>query len=147
MTQRQEEAEWLCNVFREDAETIWHSYSGAMMSLPYHYRNGHIAMVDVRMLDDGRVRVSDDGGAAKNEGLTMREVKRICRKHGLRYETIDDDLTMPLCCDIYRIVERKDFVPAVWDILEAIIEARYGDEKKHESQRTKRAAAKKVDYR
>ena len=125
MTQRQEEAERLCNVFRETSETVWSDYGGANMSLPYHYRNGHVAMVAVRVLDDGRVRVSDDGGAAKNEGLTIQEVKRICRKHGLRYETIDDDLTMPLCCDIYRIVDKKDFVSSVWDILEAILEARY----------------------
>lgn len=125
MTQRQEEAERLCNVFRETAETIWHDYNGATMSLPCHYSNGIVAMAKVKVMEDGRVYVSDDGGAAKNEGLTIQEVKRICRKHGLRYETIDDDLTMPLCCDMYRIVEKKDFVPAVWDIIEAILEARY----------------------
>lgn len=130
MTQRQEEAERLCNVFRETAETIWRDYNGATMSLPYHYSNGHVAMVKVDVMEDGRVRVSDDGGAAHNEGLTIQDVKRICRKHKLRYETIDDDLTMPLCCDMYRIVEKKDFVPAVWDIIEAILEARWAGKKR-----------------
>lgn len=125
MTQRQEEAEQMCHTFRETAETIWRSYSGSAMSLPYHYSNGHVARVKVNVMEDGRVRVSDDGGAAHNEGLTIQDIKRICRKHKLHYETIDDDLTMPLCCDMYRIVEKKDFVPAVWDIIEAILETRY----------------------
>lgn len=130
MTQRQEEAEQMCHIFRETAETIWRSYNGATMSLPYHYSNGHVAMVKVDVMEDGRVRVSDDGGAAHNDGLTIQDVKRICRKHKLRYETIDDDLTMPLCCDMYRIVEKKDFVPAVWDIIEAILEARWAGKKR-----------------
>lgn len=74
--------------------------------------------------------MSDNGGAAPNEGLTIQNVKRICRKHSLRYEAIDENMAMPLCCDMYRIVEKKDFVSAVWDILEAILEARYTGGKK-----------------
>lgn len=130
MTQRQEEAEQLCHIFRETAEVIWRSYNGAEMNLPCHYSNGFVAMVKVKVMEDGRVYVSDNGGAARNEGLTIQDVKRICRKHKLRYELIDDDLTMPLCCDMYRVVEKKDFVPAVWDIIEAILEARYMGGKK-----------------
>lgn len=90
MTQRQEEAERLCYTFRENAETIWRYYDSATMSLPYHYSNGIVAMVRVKVMEDGRVYVSDNGGAAPNEGLTIQNVKRICRKHSLRYETIDE---------------------------------------------------------
>lgn len=130
MTQRQEEAERLCHTFRETAETIWRYYDSATMSLPYHYSNGIVAMVRVKVMEDGLVYVSDNGGAAPNEGLTIQNVKTICRKHGLCYETIDENMAMPLCCDMYRIVEKKDFVSAVWDIIEAILEARYVGGKK-----------------
>jgi hypothetical protein len=116
--------QYLCEVFHETAMTVWNvDEESVKMSLPYHFTDGAPAMIEARIMPDGKIRVSDCGLIAAHEPLTPADVYEICDEHGLKYLLKDESDEPPLDCEMYEIVDRNFFCDAVWDIIDAIMAA------------------------
>lgn len=118
-----EKLEVFCKTFRGVYMSIWRDGDCVMMNLPLIFSDGYMAVINTRMMPDGKVRVSDDGRIATHEPLTPADVYEICDEHGLKYLLKDESDEPPLDCEMYEIVDRNFFCDAVWDIIDAIMAA------------------------
>ena len=61
--------EHLCDIFREIIMPVWVSQDSVKMSLPYRFSDFAPAMIEARIMPDGKIRVSDCGLIAAHEPL------------------------------------------------------------------------------
>lgn len=115
--------EYLCKIFREIVMPVWIGRDSVKMILPYRFSDFAPAMIEARIMSDGKIRVSDCGLIAAHEPLTPADVYEICDEHGLKYLLKDESDEPPLDCEMYEIVDRNFFCDAVWDIIDAIMAA------------------------
>ena len=119
-----ERLEVFCKMFRGVYMRIWREGDCVMMDLPLIFSDGCMAVINTRMMPDGKVRVSDDGRIAMHEPLTPADVYEICDKHNLEYVLKDESDDLPLDCEIYKVVDRLHFHDAVFAIIKASMDAR-----------------------
>lgn len=62
--------------------------------------------------------ISDDGCIARHNPVNLADIRVLCLRYGLEYSIIGDRKAVPLDCEIYRIVEGKNFRDAIWEIME-----------------------------
>lgn len=115
--------EYLCKIFREIVMPVWIGRDSVKMTLPYRFSDSAPAMIEARIMPDGKIRVSDRGLIAAHEPLTPADVYEICDEHGLKYLLKDESDEPPLDCEMYEIVDRDFFCDAVLDIIDAIMAA------------------------
>lgn len=119
------ELEDLCEFFRKTAMIVWRDEANCVkMSLPYYFSDACTAIVKIKLLPDGKLRVSDDGRIARHEFLTPTDIHVVCRKWCLEYQMNGDSENLPLECEMYTVVEKTHFGEAVWKIIDAIMDAR-----------------------
>lgn len=118
------ELELLCEIFRKINMSIRRNGDCVMMNLPLIFSDGYMAVINTRMMPDGKVRVSDGGRIAMHEPLTPADVYEICDKHNLEYDLKDESDDPPLDCEIYKVVDKLHFCEAVFAIIKASMDAR-----------------------
>lgn len=111
----------LCEMFRDRVMDVSAGGHYVRMDLPYRFSDGCRAIVKVAMMRDGMILVSDDRRIAIHEPLTPEDIKRICRRSGLKFIMDDESDDPPLHCEMYKIIDKGDFGLAVWDIINAIV--------------------------
>lgn len=112
---------YLCKKFRGSVMNISADGYYVRMDLPYVFSDGCRAIVDISMMINGKILISDDGRIAMHEPLTPEDVKMICRKANLEFAMDDEDDDPPLYCQMYKITDQDGFRLAVWDIIHAIV--------------------------
>lgn len=67
--------EYLCKIFREIVMPVWIGRDSVKMTLPYRFSDFAPAMIEARIMPDGKIRVSDRGLIAAHEPADVNLVK------------------------------------------------------------------------
>ena len=110
-----------CAIFRDLEMRIWGDGDCVMMKIPLILDDGFGLVIKTRFVQKNgmsMICISDDGCIARHNPVNLADIRVLCLRYGLRYSIIGDRKAVPLDCEIYRIVEGKNFRAVIWKIME-----------------------------
>lgn len=110
-----------CAIFRDLEMRIWGDGDCVMMKIPLILDDGFGLVIKTRFVQKNgmsMICISDDGCIARHNPVNLADIRVLCLRYGLEYSIIGDRKVVPLDCEIYRIVEGKNFRDAIWEIME-----------------------------
>ena len=108
-----------CKMFRDIEMKIWNDRDCVKMNIPLS--GGFILTIKTRFAHKGknsRICISDDGSIVKYNKVTLEDINILCKRYHLEC-TIDwNEKYTSLICEIYKVVNEKNFCNAIWKIIE-----------------------------
>ena len=108
-----------CKMFRDIEMHIWNDGDCVKMKIPLS--GGFILVIKTRFVQKSkksRICISDDGCIVKYNKVTLEDINALCKRHHLEC-TIDwNEKYTSLICEIYKIVNEKNFCKTICKIIE-----------------------------
>ena len=108
-----------CKMFRDIEMKIWNDRDCVKMKIPLS--GGFILVIKTRLMQKGkksRICISDDGSIVKYNKVTLEDINILCKRCHLEC-TIDwNEKYTSLICEIYKVVNEKNFCDTIWKIIE-----------------------------
>ena len=108
-----------CKMFRDIEMKIWNDGDCVKMKIPLS--GGFILVIKTRLVQEGkksRICISDDGCIVKYNKVTLEDINILCERYHLKC-TIDwDEKYTSLNCEIYKVVDEKNFCNAIFTIMD-----------------------------
>ena len=106
-------------MFRDIEMKIWNDRDCVKMKIPLS--GGFILVIKTRLMQKGkksRICISDDGSIVKYNKVTLEDINILCKRCHLEC-TIDwNEKYTSLICEIYKVVNEKNFCDTIWKIIE-----------------------------
>lgn len=110
-----------CKMFRDIEMKIWNDGDCVKMRIPLS--DGFILVIKTRLVQKGkksRICVSDDGCIAKYYKVTLEDINILCKRYHLECTLDWNDKYTSLNCEIYKVVDDKNFCDVIWKIIEIV---------------------------
>ena len=108
-----------CKIFRDIEMHIWNDGDCVKMKIPLS--GGFMLTIKTEFVQKSkksRICISDNGCIVKYNKVTLEDINILCKRYYLEC-TIDwNDEYTSLNCEIYRVVNEKNFCNAIWKIIE-----------------------------
>ena len=108
-----------CKIFRDIEMKIWNDRDCVKMNIPLS--GGFMLTIKTKFIQESkksRICISDDGCIVEYNKITLEDINILCKRYHLEC-TIDwNDKYTSLICEIYRVVNEKNFCDAIWKIIE-----------------------------
>lgn len=108
-----------CKMFRDIKMKIWNDRDCVKMNIPLSC--GFVLVIKTIFVNKGkkpRICISDDGSIVEYNKVTLEDINILCKRHHLEC-TIDwNEKYTSLICEIYKVVNEKNFCNAIWKIIE-----------------------------
>lgn len=108
-----------CKMFRNLEMHIWTDGDCVKMKIPLS--GGFILVIKTKLVQKGkksRICISDDGCIVKYNKVTLEDINELCKRYHLECTLIWNDKYTSLKCEIYKIVNEKNFCYAIWKIMD-----------------------------
>ena len=108
-----------CKMFRAIEMKIWNDGDCVKMKIPLS--GGFILVIKTRLMHKGkksRICISDDGCIVKYNKVTLEDINALCKRYHLECTLIWNDKYTSLICEIYKVVNEKNFCNAIWKIMD-----------------------------
>ena len=106
-------------MFRDIEMKSWNDRDCAKMNIPLS--GGFMLTIKTEFAHKGknsRICISDDGSIVEYNKVTIEDINILCKRYHLEC-TIDwNEKYTSLICEIYRVVNEKNFCNAIWKIIE-----------------------------
>ena len=108
-----------CKMFRDIEMKIWKDRDCVKMNIPLS--GGFMLTIKTKFVQKSkksRICISDDGCIVKYNKITLEDINILCKRCNLEC-TIDwNEKYTSLNCEIYKIVNEKNFCNAIWKIMD-----------------------------
>ena len=108
-----------CKIFRDIEMHIWNDGDCVKMNIPLS--GGLMLTIKTKFVQkskNSRICISDDGSIVKYNKVTLEDINILCKRCHLEC-TIDwNEKYTSLICEIYRVVNEKNFCNAIWKIMD-----------------------------
>ena len=108
-----------CKMFRDIEMKIWNDRDCVKMNIPLS--GGFMLTIKTEFVQKSkksRICISDNGCIVKYNKVTLEDINILCKQYHLEC-TIDwNDEYTSLNCEIYKVVNEKNFCNAIWKIIE-----------------------------
>ena len=108
-----------CKTFRDLEMHIWNDGDCVKMKIPLS--GGFILVIKTRLVQKSkklRICISDDGCIVKYNKVTLEDINALCKRHHLECTLIWNDKYTSLICEIYKVVNEKNFCKIIWKIMD-----------------------------
>ena len=106
-------------MFRDIEMKIWNDGDCVKMNIPLS--GGFILVIKTVLVQKGkksRICISDNGCIVKYNKVTLEDINALCKRYHLEC-TIDwNERHTSLICEIYKVVNEKNFYNAIWKIMD-----------------------------
>ena len=107
-----------CKMFRDIEMKIWNDRDCVKMNIPLS--GGFMLTINTKFVQKSkksRICISDDGCIVKYNKVTLEDINTLCKRYHLEC-TIDwNEEYTSLNCEIYKIVNEKNFCKIIWKIM------------------------------
>ena len=108
-----------CKMFRDIEMHIWNDRDYVKMNIPLS--GGFMLTIKTKFVQKSKksmICISDDGSIVEYNKVTLEDINALCKRYHLEC-TIDwNEKYTSLICEIYKVVNEKNFCNAIWKIIE-----------------------------
>lgn len=108
-----------CKMFRNLEMKIWNDGDCVKMKIPLS--DGYMLTIKTKFVQKSkksRICISDDGCIVKYNKVTLEDINALCKKYHLECTINWNEKYTSLICEIYKVVNEKNFCYAIWKIID-----------------------------
>lgn len=108
-----------CKMFRDIEMKIWNDGDCVKMKIPLS--DGSILTIKTKFVQKSkksRICISDDGCIVKYNKVTLEDINILCKRYNLECTINWNEKYTSLICEIYKVVNEKNFCYAIWKIID-----------------------------
>lgn len=108
-----------CKMFRDIEMKIWNDGDCVKMKIPLS--DGSMLTIKTKFVQKSkksRICISDDGCIVKYNKVTLEDINILCKRYNLECTINWNEKYTSLICEIYKVVNEKNFCYAIWKIID-----------------------------